>query len=239
MQNLSVKYGSHEVLSNVNLSIARGDYTAIVGPNGSGKTTLIRTLLGMIQHTEGVVGFPSGKIRIGYLPQKNPGNGMSFPATVEEIVLTGRLLQKKGVSRYEKEDYSIVKSVLERLRILDLREKGIGKLSGGQLQRVHLARALVSDPDLLILDEPTSALDPTIREEFYSLLTELNQKRGMTLMIVSHDVAAMGLYAKKMLYLDKSVVFHGTYHDFCGSEKMTQYFGSASQHLICRRHPVG
>jgi zinc transport system ATP-binding protein len=193
----------------------------------------------MIQPHEGSVEFPAGKVRIGYLPQKPPGNGTSFPATVAEIVLTGRLFRKRYPFRYGKEDHSAVRKVLERLRIDHLREKGIGQLSGGQLQRVHLARALVSDPDLLVLDEPTSALDPTIREEFYSLLSELNQSYGMTLIVVSHDVAAMGLYAQKLLYLDKRVVFHGTYSEFCGSEEMTRYFGSASQHLICRRHRDG
>jgi zinc transport system ATP-binding protein len=124
---------------------------------------------------------------------------------------------------------------MEILGVTNLGNRPIGRLSGGQQQRILLARALVHHPQLLILDEPTVALDPQSRESFYATVKKLNKEKGVTVLLVSHDVGSVGHYASKLLYLDREIIFYGTFDDFCKSPKMSDYFG-AGQHLICHRH---
>lgn len=239
IKNVSVKYGKFEAIKNVSFTVEQGDYIGIAGPNGSGKTTLIKAILGILPVSEGHIRFLKEKENgnfIGYVPQKNSASETYFPATVKEIVSTGLLSSKRGIKIISKIDYARVDAILDKLHILELRDKNIGSLSGGQYQRVLLARALVNEPGLIILDEPTSALDPLIRDELYSLLGELNSGSGITILLVSHDIGSIGKYTKKMLYLDTSLVFFGNYSDFCGSEAMTGYFGYEAQHRICWRH---
>jgi zinc transport system ATP-binding protein len=112
----------------------------------------------------------------------------------------------------------------------------IGELSGGQLQRVLVARAIVNEPDLLILDEPTTALDPETREIFFNTLQKLNKSKNTTIILVTHDMGSIGKYASKLLYLDKSIIFYGSFENFCSSRDMGSYFGEFAQHLICHRH---
>jgi len=151
----------------------------------------------------------------------------------------GLLSHKIGARFFTEDDLRRVNEVLTKLGVADLADKKIGSLSGGQQQRVLLARAMASSPQLLVLDEPTSALDPKIREEFYELLGLLNEQEGMTILLVSHDMASIGKYTKKLLYLDRRIVFYGGYDEFCGSEDMGAYFGPLSQHQICWRHGHG
>ena len=122
------------------------------------------------------------------------------------------------------------------LDIHEIKDKRIGELSGGQQQRVLLARALIGEPEFLILDEPTTALDPETRDNFFSTLKELNQNQRVTIIIVTHDVADIGKYASKLLYLDKRIIFFGSFENFCSSADMANYFGEFAQHLICHRH---
>ncbi len=239
IKDLAVGYGKHLVLSGISFVVNKGDYIGIAGPNGSGKTTLIKTMLGLLPVAEGKISFSSnaaGDPYIGYLPQKAIQSDGLFPATVREVVAMGLLAPKKGPRFYSSGDHEKVGKVLERLGIDNLGGKKIGNLSGGQQQRVLLARALAGSPSLLILDEPTSALDPQIRESFYELLGDLNRVDGATILLVSHDMASIGKYTKKLLYLDRQVVFFGTYEEFCSSEEMSGYFGPLSQHQICWRH---
>jgi zinc transport system ATP-binding protein len=112
----------------------------------------------------------------------------------------------------------------------------IGDLSGGQQQRVLVARAIVNEPELLILDEPTTALDPETREKFFHTLQELNQNKKVTIILITHDIGSIGKYASKLLYLDKRIIFYGSFEDFCSSADMESYFGEFAQHLICHRH---
>ena len=120
--------------------------------------------------------------------------------------------------------------------VLDISDALIGELSGGQQQRVLVARAVVNKPELLILDEPTTALDPEARENFFKVLYELNRRENVTVILVTHDIASIGKYASKLMYLDKKIIFYGSFEDFCLSENMTHYFGEFTQHLICHRH---
>ncbi|MBI2354452.1 MAG: metal ABC transporter ATP-binding protein [Deltaproteobacteria bacterium] len=242
-ERLACSYRAGRVLEDVSITVAAGDYVGVVGPNGSGKSTLVQALIGLVPISAGTAslfGVPSGSFaewgRIGYLPQSLRLLNPMFPATVAETVALGLLSLKRFPRRLTRHDRDRVAATLEGLGVHDLRHKMIGELSGGQQQRVLLARALVNDPELLILDEPTAALDPETRERFYELIAEMNRLRGVTVLLVTHDAGAIGRHATKMLYLDKRVIFYGSFEEFCGSEEMSTIFGAHSQHLMCHRH---
>lgn len=207
VKQISVKYGNHMVLDQVSFSIVKGDYIGLVGANGSGKTTLVKALLGLITIEKGQVLYENPNMKKGYLPQIALTNDSLFPAEVKEIVGIGLLGGKRRPKIINKADVVKIEAILDRLGILDLKHKRIGDLSGGQQQRVLLARAMVSSPELLILDEPTSALDPRVREDFYALIKEINTLDGTTVILVSHDLGSVQKYAKKMLVLDRNVLF--------------------------------
>lgn len=241
IRDVSVKLGRVEVLSGISFEVSKGDYIGIAGPNGSGKTTLMKAILGLLPLSGGSISqganSENGKAGyIGYLPQKVFVTDRFFPAEVSEIVAMGRLAGKTGLRFYSRKDRNAVDSILEKLHLLDLRNRKIGSLSGGQQQRVLLARALVGNPSILLLDEPTSALDPAVREEFYSILHTLNRESDTTIMLVSHDIGSIGKYTKKLLYLDRQVLFYGTWDEFCQSPDMSAQFGTLSQHNFCWRH---
>ncbi|OPY03392.1 MAG: High-affinity zinc uptake system ATP-binding protein ZnuC [Syntrophorhabdus sp. PtaB.Bin184] len=242
-ENLSFRFNGVEILSDIAFTLEKGEFLGIVGPNGSGKTTLIRLLLGLIKPTGGMVTIfgQSGDVfrewrKIGYLPQKIAAFNPHFPATVEEIVALGLLSGKSFPRRVARGDRKSIEDAMALLDITSIRHKLIGELSGGQQQRVLIAKALVAGPELLILDEPTTALDPEGRERFFATLKNLNGDRGVTIIMITHDIGTIGLHASKLLYLDKTLVFFGSFDDFCLSTDMTDYFGEHSQHVICHRH---
>lgn len=235
VENLSCSYNGSDVVSGVTFSVAAGDYVGLVGPNGSGKSTLIRALFGLVPRTGGGISVFGTRLeqfkdwrRIGYLPQQVAAFHKFFPATVGEIVSLG-LVSSRG-------NGSAVEAALKVLDIQYLKDRLIGELSGGQQQRVLLSRALVNNPELLVLDEPTAALDPETRERFYSTLHDLNRHKGVTVILVTHDFGTIGKYATKLLYLDKKIIFCGGFNEFCESVEMQKYFGEFSQHIICHRH---
>ena len=241
--NLSAGYGPVPAIDAVDLSVAAGDYVGIVGPNGSGKTTLLRALLGLLPAQTGTVelwGVPLAGFRdwrkIGYLPQTAQLPFRRFPADVREVVASGRLAHLRFPKRLGPADQQAIRRTLDLLDLEPLAHRMIGELSGGQFQRVCLARALAAEPELLILDEPTSALDPAFREQFYALLARLNRERKTAILLVTHDSATVGAYASRLVYIDQQIVFDGTFDDFCHSPRMTAYFGPAAQHLLCGRH---
>ncbi len=234
IDNLTLKYQNHEVLRNISFNIEQGDYVALAGPNGAGKTTLIKALLGLIEIDSGVVQINSKKI--GYLQQKVSLTDSKFPANVTEIIKSGLIINKKFPKLYSSADSMKVNDIIMRLGISDLKNKLIGNLSGGELQKVLLARALISEPEILFLDEPTTALDPVSRDGFYTLVTDLNEKYNITVLLISHDIGSVGKYAKKLLYIDRKIVFYGTFKELCESSDMTEYFGDVSKHFYCQRH---
>jgi zinc transport system ATP-binding protein len=240
---VSCRVGGSDILIDVSLEARAGDFIGIVGPNGSGKSTFIRTVLGLVPSTSGEVrlfGTPVSAFRdwqrVGYLPQGFRGLNPAFPATVREVVALGLLAAKRFPRRIAKRDMPAVEKAMEGMGIVSLAECRIGELSGGQQQRAMLARALVTEPELLILDEPTTALDPETREKFYATLHDLNGRRRTTVILVTHDTGTIGKHASRLLYLDKRVVFFGGFDEFCRSAEMTGFFGEFSQHLICQRH---
>ena len=236
VKNLSVAYNNSNVLKDISFNIYEGDYIGIVGPNGAGKSTLIKALLNLVKESSGEIVYHIDKKFLGYLPQITETSHKMFPASVFEVISTGLLLKKSFPKLITKEDKKKVDENLKLLNIEELKNKKIGDLSVGQQQRVLLARALVSNPKLLILDEPTSALDPKIRNEFYELLKELNETLKVTIVLISHDIGTIGKYASRLIYLDKTLIFDGTFDEFCHSTDMTEYFGYFSQHQICWRH---
>jgi zinc transport system ATP-binding protein len=233
-ENLTFLYNGIEVLHDISFVVRRGDYLGIAGPNGSGKSTLMKNILGILQPRQGEIhlfGQPLASFRqwdkIGYLPQRLNALNAYFPGTVREIVQLG--VGRKGDSR-------TIKQMLQLMGIEHLSSRLIGELSYGEQQRTMLARALAGNPELLIFDEPTTALDPETRENFYSLTQRLNRDNGTTIMLVTHDTGVIGQYARQLLYLDKKVIFSGTFEDFCASPDMTGFFGPVSQHIICHQH---
>ncbi|HEY6837911.1 MAG TPA: metal ABC transporter ATP-binding protein [Geobacteraceae bacterium] len=240
--NLSCSYNGMTVLNNVSFSVQAGDYLGIVGPNGSGKSTLIRAMLGLVPADAGNIclfGTDLARFhewrKVGYLPQRLRFNP-NFPGTVEEIVRLGLLAGKKFPRGRAGGDAEKVEQTLELMGITPIRKRLIGELSGGQQQRVFLARAVVAGPAMLVLDEPTTALDPETRENFYALVDNLNRELGTTVILVTHDSWSIGRYATRFLYLDKQVIFDGSFEDFCRSPEMTTFFGEYAQHQICHRH---
>jgi len=239
-RDLNVAFDGRQVLSGVNFSIQQGDYIGLVGPNGSGKSTLIKCMLGLIRSFQGGISLfgsaPSAmehRERVGYLPQRMEFFNPRFPTTVTEVISQGMIADRRAGKRSAGEE---IKKVIELFDLKELRNRLIGELSGGQQQRVFIARALVNAPDFLILDEPTSALDPEVRESFFELLHELNKEKNVTIILVTHDIGSVGQYASKLMYLDKKVIFFGGFDEFCQSENMANFFGSASQHIICHKH---
>jgi len=242
-KNLSDSYGQTEALTNVSFTVEKGDFVGLAGPNGAGKTTLIKTILGLLPTSKGEIklfGKTKEKFndwgKIGYLPQKLSTINTLFPATVDEVVTLGLLSQKKIPRIINANDQKRASETLRELGIFDLKKRMLSELSGGQQQKVLLARALVSNPEILIFDEPSTALDPESRESFFQLIQKLNKKNGTAVILITHDTGYIGQYANKLLYIDKSLVYFGKFSDFCQDEKMNAYFGKYEQHIICHQH---
>jgi ABC-type Mn/Zn transport systems, ATPase component len=243
VSGIRFRYSTVDVLKDVSFDLEVGDYVGLAGYNGSGKTTLIKVILGLLKPYTGnisIMGLPLEKFnlwdKIGYMPQNTSLLNPGFPARVEEIVSLGLLSQKRFPKIITDKDRRAVAEVLHRLNIEELKNLLIGNLSGGQQQKVFLARALVTKPELLILDEPGNALDPSTREQFFSILEELNKKHGTAIIFITHDIGQIGKYANKIMYLEHTVVFYGSFEKFCKSEEMSRQFGVSTQHIICHQH---
>jgi zinc transport system ATP-binding protein len=209
--NLHFSYNGHPVIRGVNLKIQSGDFMAMIGPNGGGKTTLLKLMLGLLKADSGsirIFGKPPKEVsyRIGYVPQDIHIN-QNFPISASDVVLMGKLKPGKGWSRHAKEDRMEALQALERVGIGKYSNRRIGELSVGQKQRVFIARALVTDPDILFLDEPTASIDTKGQNEFYAILKELNQK--ITIIVVSHDLMVISRYVKSVACVNQSLHYHG------------------------------
>jgi zinc transport system ATP-binding protein len=203
-------FNGQTILRGVNLAVPRGDFLVVIGPNGGGKTTLLKLMLGLFQPDRGTVrvyGHPPGKVahRIGYVPQ-NVHINKTFPISVLDVVLTGRLRAGKGWSRHTRQDRIAAQAALEQMRVWEYRDRKIGELSGGELQRVFIARALVSGPEALFLDEAMASIDAPMRGEFYDLLKELN--RSVTIVAVSHDLMILSSHVKSVACVNRDLHYH-------------------------------
>ena len=210
MNNVTFAYNGETALEDVNLKICQGDFMAMIGPNGGGKTTLLKLMLGLLNPDKGTVrvtGQSSQKAStsIGYVPQDVHIN-RSFPITALDVVLMGKLTPKKRWARKTSSNRQEALAALERLEMASLAEKKIGELSGGQCQRVFIARALVTQPQLLLLDEPTASIDTKGQAEFFELLKDLNQ--DVTIVVVSHDLLAVSRYVKSVACVNRVLHYH-------------------------------
>ncbi len=212
VDNLSVCYGQTPAIEGVCLDVYEGEYLGIIGPNGGGKTTLLKTILGIIAPTAGTVEIDGESLvrkrtLMGYVPQFAAMN-KTFPITVFEVVLTGRI--KAGCRpcfQYTTTDQEIVRDVLAKVGISELADRQISGLSGGEFQKMLIARALAVKPGLLLLDEPTASVDAASREQIYQLLEKLNQE--MTIILVTHDLLAVSSYVGQLACLNTRLVYHG------------------------------
>lgn len=212
LYDVSAGYGNIMALENINLGIVEGSFTGIIGPNGGGKTTLLKLILGLIEPWNGKVEVFGDSPRhnrgkIGYVPQATTIN-RQFPITVRQTVSLGRLAGKAPwFHRYKSIDHEIVNSCLSRLELLDLADRQIGQLSGGQFQRVLIARALAVNPVLLLMDEPTSGLDARSSSKVYELLQDLN--REITIIMVTHDTLAISSCVGNIACINHELHYHG------------------------------
>lgn len=234
VSGVSFGYERRSVLEGIDLTIPEGAFLGLVGPNGSGKSTLIKLVLGLLKPHGGSIRLFGKEVekfqdwsRIGFVSQKANSFNSGFPATVFEVVSMG-LFGKLGMFRFmKKKDKQKVHEALDQVNMGEYVKSNIGELSGGQQQRVFIARALVSDPDLLILDEPTVGVDAESVSNFYNMLKELNHRRGITLLLVTHDVGAMTEHVSHVACLNKCIHFHGFTKDFEENkdEMMSKMYG--------------
>ena len=220
-QHINFSYGHSEVLEDIQFTVDSGDYVGLIGPNGSGKSTLLKIILGLTKPDKGEV-FLFGKpissfkdwYKIGYVSQKSNSFNSGFPATVFEVVSMG-LYGKLGLfTKLSKEHKEQVLKAIDQVGLSELTHRNIGKLSGGQQQRAFIARALVSQPSLLILDEPTVGVDTESVDRFYQLLATLHKKHQLTLLMVTHDIGMMTHHVTKVACLNKRIHFHGDPSEF-------------------------
>lgn len=219
--HVSFRYGERLVLDDVTATIPMGAYVGIVGPNGGGKTTLLHLLVGLLQPTSGkitIFGHPiatsKAHVEIGFVPQRAAQIDPAFPATVEEIVLSGRTRRLRFGRSFSTDDRAVVDRVLTLTRLIDLRHRRMGSLSGGQVQRVFIARALAAEPKVLILDEPTVGVDARSVDDFYALIRELHDTLGITIFMVSHDIDVVAREVTTILCVNQRLVCHVPSHDF-------------------------
>ncbi|HVU75714.1 MAG TPA: ABC transporter ATP-binding protein [Candidatus Paceibacterota bacterium] len=215
IKNLSFSYNGHEVLRDINLNIHRGDYLGLVGGNGAGKTTLLKLILGLLTPKSGTIRLFGQDIRsfkdwskVGYVPQKATAFDANFPATVEETVLMGRYGRRGLFRRVTAEDREKALEAIRQVDMLRYRHTLIGDLSGGEQQRVFIARALAGEPEVMFLDEPTVGIEQSIKEEFYALLRKLNKELELTIVLVTHDVESMAHEAMHIACVDRTIFFH-------------------------------
>lgn len=214
VKDLSVKYNDKLVLKDINLTVNEGDFIGIVGSNGSGKTTLIKYILGILDNANISKNsklekseFLEPKGSISYISQNIVKNYKVFPAKVKEVILTGLLASKKSLF-YNSKDRKKVDEIMEKIDIKDLEDFKIGELSGGQKQKVYLARAMVSDPKLIVLDEPLSAIDEASQEQIYNIIDRLNNN-GTTIIMISHDIDETIKHTNKIVLLDNEMRYFG------------------------------
>ena len=214
IKNLSLGYDGNIVLKNVNLKIEENAFICVVGPNGSGKSTLIKGILGLIKPISGTITFNNLKQNfIGYMPQETKVDS-NFPASVLEIVLSGTLNKKSRSLFYTKEDKKLAIKNLKILGIENLKNKHFSELSGGQRQKVLLARSLCATSKLLILDEPSNNLDSKSKKNLYDILKNLNKNYNITIIMITHDLDHNNLIGNKILSLREDDIFYGTTEDF-------------------------
>ena len=229
-KDLCMKYEGISAFENLSFSVDEGDFLCIVGENGSGKSTLIKGLLGLKQYSSGSIVFSGVKQKeIGYLPQQTVAQ-KDFPATVYEVVLSGCLNRNGIFPFYTKENKERAASEIKKMKIDNIMKKSYRNLSGGQQQRVLLARALCATEKLLLLDEPVSGLDPLVTSEMYEVISELNEKNKVTVIMVTHDIHNAAHYSNKILHMSGSGYFFGSTEEYMKTDIFRAMSGGCFRH---------
>ncbi|MDR2394670.1 MAG: metal ABC transporter ATP-binding protein [Treponema sp.] len=226
-QNVAFAYDGALVVQGINLEVDAGDYLCIAGENGSGKSTLMKGMLGLLPPQRGSITLGEGlrTNEIGYLPQHTAAQ-RDFPAGVYEVVLSGRQGSRGSRPFYSKQDKAAAAENLSRLGIRELRNHCYRELSGGQQQRVLLARALCAAQKLLLLDEPASGLDPLASTDLYRLIAQINQERGIAVVMISHDIKRALTYARRILHVQGAPLFLGSAEAYAQSPLGKQFLGN-------------
>jgi zinc transport system ATP-binding protein len=237
IDRLSYAYSGNLVLSNISFTIDEGDILGIIGPNGAGKTTLFSCMLGLRDDYTGTIKILGEDIKkknskvfksIGYIPQKKTVD-QNFPATVEEIV-------SLGISVTGKTSKEEINLALETVGLLAQKDHRVGELSGGEQQRVLIAKAMVNDPKLLILDEPATGIDLEMQNKFYSLLKKLNQENKITIIWASHDLDAVNRLATSVACINRSMFFHGKAYEFFENPDLLKAYSESSMQAHMHLH---
>jgi zinc transport system ATP-binding protein len=249
IRDLSLKYPNGVIaLQGINLDINPKDFIALIGPNGAGKSTLLKIILGLIKPTSGIIKLHlteenaskarkasepkiggsselNGNLKyVGYVPQSAQARDPNLPFSVFETVMLGRTPIKGLFHRTGAKDRQKVEETLKLFGIYELKDRKIGQLSGGQSQRVFLAKAMVSDPKLLLLDEPTSGVDAASKKDFYNILERLNKEAGITVILSSHDISVITKIANRVLCINKSQFFCGEDEDFSAETEIPKMY---------------
>lgn len=224
VHHLSVHFGNVSVLENLTFSVAPGEVVAVIGPNGSGKTTLLQAILGLIPY-DGIIRILGGKLhdaigKIGYVPQRFAFD-RTFPLTV------GEFLSLSGVKPKHREWR---KAVLTEVNMAGGEDRRVGELSGGELQRMLIANALLNEPEILLLDEPTAGVDIAGEQGFYDLVSHLHREHQLTIMMVSHDLATIAKRATKIICLNREMVCFGPPAEAVTPDVLRQLYGDSSAH---------
>jgi len=235
VKNLSFSYEGSQVLKKINLNVHKGDYLGIIGPNGGGKTTLLKCILGLLQPTGGQIELfdeDQSKFnnwsRLGYVPQKVEFD-RNFPVTVKEVVVMG-IYGKKGLYKtVSKNDWASVNEALKQVGMEAFADRRIGDLSGGQTQRVFIARELVSNPEVIFLDEPTVGVDVKTRDEFFELLRKLNEKLNLTLVLITHDMDIVLHHGvTEVAFINQELLFYGAPKDLMKNKFIDQHYNAGN-----------
>lgn len=208
MHSLSAAYDSKVVLQDINFRVNENDFIGVIGPNGGGKTTLLKVILGLIKPYGGSIEFNSELISssfIGYLPQISTGD-VNYPLTVTDVVLSGLMIRKKIISRMSGSDRKRAQAVIDELGLSHMMNSSLSQLSGGELQRVFLGRAIIGDPKLLLLDEPGNFVDSVFENDFYEKLRNLNNR--MAILMVSHDIGIISPHVRSFACVNRNLHYH-------------------------------
>src|SRR5450759_2386924 len=208
MSSLSASYGANIVLQDVDFKVNENDFIGVIGPNGGGKTTLLKVILGLVKPAKGKMVFNSELLNgnsIGYLPQMSTGD-INYPVTVADIILSGLMIRKGVISRMSSSDKEKANTIIDELGLEGMSKSTLNELSGGQMQRVFLGRAIIGKHKLLLLDEPGNFVDMAFENDFYDKLRELNKR--MAILMVSHDVGTISAHIKSFACVNKSLHYH-------------------------------
>ncbi len=238
VKNLSFSVGEHTILSHISLEIFHSEYIAIIGPNGGGKTTLIRILLGLEKKTDGDIKIFGKKIKnfkewdkIGFVPQRASLVDKNFPATALDIVKMGRTSKRGFFTKESDEDKEAVYDAMQKMDILNLKDRMVGALSGGQRQRVMIARALASKPEILILDEPNTGVDVLSQKKFYALLSKLNKEENITIVFITHDIGVIADDIGRLFTINQKATICNDPKEALSCQEMSELYG-ISAHLV-------